>query len=834
MLKKMTKSSTTPKILYVDDEEENLLVFKSSFRRNYDVLTALSGKEALEILSEQYVDVIISDQRMPQLNGVELLNSLPEGPENVRMILTGYTDIETVITALNEGKIHKYISKPWEKIALKKIIDAELVALQKRRKNAGEEVGVSKSNKKSNARADSTVPSGSKAAATNDKEVSRLKSELQESYNYLLLLSEIGQDIIENKSVKSIIEKTYGAINSLLDATVFACGIYNPDKKVLEYTIMEEGEWLSGEINLQDKNKTGVWTFLNKREIYSNDWNKEAIQYLGSAPGVVAGKTANSLIYLPLLQDDEAIGVLTVQSFDLNAYSNYQLNIMKNMAVYVATALENAKAYGQIEQQKQEIEAKNTELEWKVEERTKELQVTNLEVQKQRDEVENMYTKVKLLGEIGQQVTSTLSLDAITGRVYENLNALMDATIFGIGVFNEQEQRLEFYGAMEKGVQLPFWSVTLKEEDRIPIWCFTNQKEVIISDFKLEYNKYIKTMSKPKAGEDADSILYLPLVAGERKIGVITIQSFKKHAYSSYHLDILRSLGSYLAIAIQNAQSYSKMTEAFEKLKSAQTQLVESEKMASLGVLTAGVAHEINNPVNFISGGIMSLEENYEEVEILLKKLLTLNPDMSKSALKNFWDEIQEMVIEIDLDSLLPEIKDLIASIGNGAKRSMEIVKGLKNFSRLDERDMKEANLEEGIDSTLVILNNQLKNSIDIKRDYSGIPPILCFPGQLNQVFMNISNNAIHAIDEKGTITISTKSDESTIAIRISDNGKGISKEVQEHIFEPFYTTKGVGEGTGLGLSISYGIITKHNGSIEVESEIDKGTSFIIKLPIEA
>jgi len=276
-----------PKVLYVDDEVENLVVFKSSFRRNYEVLTANSGLEAQKILDDQYVDVVISDQRMPNINGLELLSSIPDEVDNVRIILTGYTDIQTVIEALNSGKIHRYISKPWDKLSLMKVIDEELSSLKERR--AINELSRSNAQESSNNGKD--FPDN---ALESSKEVIRLKRALDESYNYLLLLSEIGQEIIQNRSVKAIIEKTYDALNNLLDATVFACGVFNAQKGVLEYTIMEEGQWLSGEIKITDEGKAGTWTFNNKKEIFSNNWIEEAENYLGSKPTVVAGRTLSA------------------------------------------------------------------------------------------------------------------------------------------------------------------------------------------------------------------------------------------------------------------------------------------------------------------------------------------------------------------------------------------------------------------------------------------------------------------------------------------------------------------------------------------------------------
>jgi signal transduction histidine kinase len=258
--------------------------------------------------------------------------------------------------------------------------------------------------------------------------------------------------------------------------------------------------------------------------------------------------------------------------------------------------------------------------------------------------------------------------------------------------------------------------------------------------------------------------------------------------------------------------------------------LVEAEKMASLGVLTAGVAHEINNPVNFVSAGIESLISSYSDIKGILNLYFQLDPTKDDPEL---WNEIIQYKKALENDEVLPEVEQLLKSIKTGAKRTAEIVKGLRNFTRLDENDMKRANLEEGIDNTLVILNNQLKNRIDVVRNYSGIPDINCFPGQLNQVFMNLIHNASQAIEGKGTITIATSVKNNQVHISISDSGTGMPEEVRAHIFEPFFTTKDVGKGTGLGLSIAYGIIEKHHGTIEVESEIDQGTTFHIALPIK-
>jgi signal transduction histidine kinase len=271
-----------------------------------------------------------------------------------------------------------------------------------------------------------------------------------------------------------------------------------------------------------------------------------------------------------------------------------------------------------------------------------------------------------------------------------------------------------------------------------------------------------------------------------------------------------------------------ELQSALENLKLAQSQLVQSEKMASIGQLVAGIAHEINNPVTFISAGVDSLWTNLEEVRQVLDIYHRITPENCGERLK----EIEAMKERIDYKQAIREINELIISIKNGTERTTQIVNGLRTFSRLDEDVLKFANLHEGLDSTLILLRNKYKNRIEIIREYGNLPQVECYPGQLNQVFMNILSNAIDAIEDKGVISIATEKSGSTITIRIRDSGKGIPEEIRAKIFDPFYTTKEVGSGTGLGLSISHGIIKKHKGNIKVVSKVGEGSEFMITVPV--
>ena len=288
----------------------------------------------------------------------------------------------------------------------------------------------------------------------------------------------------------------------------------------------------------------------------------------------------------------------------------------------------------------------------------------------------------------------------------------------------------------------------------------------------------------------------------------------------------------------QNKVLEEKVTERTEdlqntltQLQNTESQLVQSEKMAALGELTAGIAHEINNPVNFISSSLPPLKRNLEAIDNLMQQYDSLTSDNFEEKIK----EIKAYKAEIDYDYTKEEINLLTNSINDGTHRTTEIVKGLRNFSRFDGGEKTKASVNEGLESTLLLMQSAIKSkNIELVKDLGYLPEIYCFAGQLNQVFMNILTNAVQAMTGKGTITVKTFVDKptNTVNISIADTGKGMTEDVKSKIFQPFFTTKGVGEGTGLGLSISYGIIKKHDGQIEVESTVGKGTIFTITLPI--
>lgn len=272
-------------------------------------------------------------------------------------------------------------------------------------------------------------------------------------------------------------------------------------------------------------------------------------------------------------------------------------------------------------------------------------------------------------------------------------------------------------------------------------------------------------------------------------------------------------------------------------LKEAEAQLVESEKMSSLGQLTAGIAHEINNPINFVTSNVKPLKRDIEIIRELLGKVETVA--LSTDSQEEKQKQVAALKEEADLDYLSMEMDHLLKGIGEGASRTAEIVKGLRVFSRLDEDDLKLADLNEGMESTLVIVNNLLNGKITLEKNYAELPLAECYPGKLNQVFLNLITNAIHAIKERwkdepgGQLKVATVATPHDINIHIQDNGTGMTETTKKKLFEPFFTTKDVGVGTGLGLSIVWNTIKKHNGQIQVNSEEGVGTEFVITIPIK-
>ena len=453
------------------------------------------------------------------------------------------------------------------------------------------------------------------------------------------------------------------------------------------------------------------------------------------------------------------------------------------------------------------------------------------EIEQQKNSLEQQKNNIEQLSRIGKDITATLSIASIVQTVYENVNHLMDAPVLGIGLFNPEKETLDFPATIDQGRVIPAYSSSLKDPSCLAAWCFSSQQEVVINDYAQEYNTYICRCQPARGQNDAESLLYLPLTYKEKKIGVITAQSFRKHAYSDYHLYMLRNLATYSAIAVDNADAYHRLNMALEELKSTQEKLVTQSKLAALGALTAGIAHEIKNPLNFVNNFAVLMNDLVNELK---EELLSQNGEMEPA---------ESAVIEEILGTLQQNASKIIEH----GKRADSIVRSmlLHSRGRSDERQPTDINAMLAEDLNLAYHGMRAQDSsFNVKLETSFDPSIgklNIVPQDISRVFLNIITNGCYEVHRKKqavdgdyspVISIRTQNLGENVEIRIRDNGNGIPAAVRDKLFAPFFTTKPPGKGTGLGLSISFDIIVQeHSGQLTFETEEGQFAEFIITLP---
>ncbi|HEY9772408.1 MAG TPA: ATP-binding protein [Planktothrix sp.] len=340
------------------------------------------------------------------------------------------------------------------------------------------------------------------------------------------------------------------------------------------------------------------------------------------------------------------------------------------------------------------------------------------------------------------------------------------------------------------------------------------------------------------------SLIVKPMMYADQSKGVIIIAaSGGQRDWMPFELELVNAVAGQVSVAIEHAELVEQLSRKNKdllhknlnldsknlELRAVQSQLVHQEKMASLGRLVAGIAHELNNPINFVHGNLPYLREYFED----MKKIVAA----ADSIPGEFRKEMDELRTKAKYDFLVTDLDNIIADLDEGAERIRHIVRNLKSFSRLDEAELKEASIHDGIESTLKILSQFYgRDKIPVDTEFGQLPAVTCFPGQLNQVWMNLLSNAAQAQEKQPEphVWIKTELEGDKVLISIRDNGTGIKPEVQSKIFEPFYTTKPVGQGTGLGLSICHSIVERHGGQIWCESPPGEGTTFKVQIPVQA
>ncbi len=453
----------------------------------------------------------------------------------------------------------------------------------------------------------------------------------------------------------------------------------------------------------------------------------------------------------------------------------------------------------------------------------------------------------KVLNQITAQVRNSLDLDTVIATALMSVHQGLKLDYCGFAWLDNTAADLASPWEIVQAIDATDHGVPLGEHpgDRlgIDIQSLVNQKTTRVDDASRCQNPEHKAFLD-RLGICSE--ILIPIRTDADKIGVmISYYVQAAHTWSPGEVELLQAVGDQLAIAINQANLYTQsclqsqqLALALNRLKRTQTQIIQAEKMSSLGQMVAGVAHEINNPVNFIHGNLQPAQAYTADLLGIIELYQKNYPEPTP--------EIAAELEAVDLEFVQEDLPKLLSSMVTGTNRIREIVLSLRNFSRLDEAAVKTVDLHEGIDSTLVILSHRLKatesnRSIKVIKRYGKLPQIDCYPSQLNQVFMNICANAIDALDHhpQPQLTITTElkgspTDPNAGAIiRIADNGPGIPADIQPRILDPFFTTKAIGKGTGMGMSISYQIVTeKHDGELTFVSEVGKGTEFVITIPI--
>jgi ligand-binding sensor domain-containing protein/signal transduction histidine kinase len=465
------------------------------------------------------------------------------------------------------------------------------------------------------------------------------------------------------------------------------------------------------------------------------------------------------------------------------------------------------------------------ELEQQVGSRTRELVQQKESIEREKENVELAHRNISLLSDIGRRITANLDSEAIMSLLYQQVHALMDASVFGIGIYRPEQELIEYPFAMERGKRYTPYTRSMRESEQLAVWCINNAQEVFINDLEQEYQRYISTLDLVSGADNMGtledgsmpteprSLIYVPISVSGQVRGVITVHSYRANAYQRIDLDMLTTLASYVAVAFANADSY-------RQLQDTQQQLVEREKLAALGSLVAGVAHELNTPIGNSLVIASTLEDRTAEIEVLSD-----GNTLRRSDLRSFVESAREA-------SML-----LMRSLRNAA----ELVNSFKQVA-VDQASAKrrQFDLHQATQEIVMTMKNQVRKAgHQIVLEMPDEIVMDSFPGPYGQVVINLINNALlHGFEERegGEIRMwAVQLGAERVRVVFEDNGRGIPVEHQARIFDPFFTTKLGQGGNGLGLSITYNIVTSLlDGTIRVDSAVGVGTRFTMDLPLKA
>ena len=571
----------------------------------------------------------------------------------------------------------------------------------------------------------------------------------------------------------------------------------------------------------------------------------------------------NSWMGTPLIAQDKVYGLIIVQSYSKDVtYSQADLDLLTYVASHVATLVARWQSNQALKEANQELAASAETL--------------------------------RLLGDIGKDLTGSLDMLAICRTLEKHCAALLPMDAFGVALVSPAGDSLDYIYYIEDGVVDAVSSYPLDHPTSLAVLTLREDRELTLFNETQLDNAPIPTTFSPSA--PILSAVFRPLIANGRRIGVVTVQSHARDAYRERDLEVFRSAAAYAAIALANADAYAvaenarrQAAQALIDLRQAEAHLVHSEKMASLGQLIAGVAHEINTPIGAIKSSGRNISESIGSSLLGLPKLLVELDDEHRRLFSDLITRASEprpvlstreeraivrqvterlealgidqarhragLLVQLQSHEALDEVLPLLRhpsnqlildtaygiatittnadNINTAVDRVAKIIFALKSFSRFGGAQVWiESDLREGIETVLTIYQNQIKHGIELVRQFEELPNVRCLPDEINQVWTNIIHNALQAMDRKGTLTIGLRREDGNALVSIGDTGCGIPPELRERIFDPFFTTKPAGEGTGLGLEIVRKIVEKHGGGIAIESEVGRGSTFTVSLPI--
>lgn len=543
--------------------------------------------------------------------------------------------------------------------------------------------------------------------------------------------------------------------------------------------------------------------------------------------GTKAGKYARNEIFVPISQGDKLWGLLVAyQNSQPRYWQDEEINLLAQVGVQLGVALQQAESLQKVQIQAEQL-AKAAARERKAAEREKALAATV------------------------EKIRQSLDINTIFATSTQEVLRLLEVDRVAIYRFQSDGSGEFVAESLTDGCQPISELIPVITDDDLPAdqqEDYTNSKVIVVND-RLITNNSLSHLLKITPTETR-AYMIVPIFQGEKLWGLLAAyQHNKPREWQEDEVDLLVQIGSQLGVGIQQAELLERtqkqkeeITQTLKELQATQSQLIQSEKMAGLGQLVAGMAHEINNPISFIYGNIPYVHTHTEDLLNLLRLYQQNYPQPL--------EQIQQQAASLDVDFIAKDLPKILDSMRSGANRIRELVLSLRTFARLDEADKKPVDLHEGIDSTLLVLQNRLQPQtetnfpgIEVITEYGDLPLISCYAAHMNQVFMNMINNAIWALEKSfadGQLTDSPKiwirtqvTNNNFILIRIGDNGCGIPKNVKSRIFEPFFTTKQPGEGCGLGLSVCYQIIVeKHGGKINCLSQPGHGCEFLIEIPI--